>query len=95
MPPLIAATIAIFITKSNMYTIYTADTSFVISSRTVSTEALQVLAGDMLWDLQARRVMIAYKVQTGLALNREEHLMDEWLRRWYGSDSGRTTYGFI
>ena len=39
---------------------------------TVSTEALQVLIGDMPWDLQVRRVTIAHKVKTGLAMQPEE-----------------------
>ena len=43
---------------------------------TVSTEALQLLAGDMPWDLEARPVTIAYKVKTGLALNPEERIAE-------------------
>ena len=52
--------------------------------RTVLTEALQVLAGDMLWELEAIRVTIAYKLKTGLALNPEETIADyetSWKRR--------------
>ena len=52
--------------------------------RTVSIEALLVLAGDMPWDLEARRVTIAYKVKTGLAQNPEEIIADyetSWMRR--------------
>ena len=52
--------------------------------RTVSTDALQVLAGDMPWDLEARRVTIAYKVKTGLALDVDERIAESetsWLRR--------------
>ena len=52
--------------------------------RTVSTDALQVLAGDMPWDLEARRVTIAYKVKTGLALDADERIAESetsWLRR--------------
>ena len=45
--------------------------------RTVSTDALQVLAGAMPWDLEATRVAIAYKVKRGLPLEPEETFAEE------------------
>ena len=44
--------------------------------RTVSTDALQVLAGAMPWDLEAIRVAIIYKVKRGLALTPSESIVD-------------------
>ena len=44
--------------------------------RTVSADALQVLAGAMPWDLEAIRVAIIFKVKRGLALTPSESIVD-------------------
>ena len=77
--------------------------------RTVSTDALQVLAGAMPWDLEAIRVAIIYKVKRGLALTPsesimssierkaalQEHFLNEWQTRWSNSVKGRATFKFL